>query len=310
MGISAISGPHLVYGGKNTLGAAAPNNPDAGPSMYFGGLGIIDPRVGYNVTTSGAVGWYGVNPTVVIDQIPSALTTTAIAAAQVPGAGVPLTLVGASGAGVTLMSAPQLVFGSGNTIAAGSLALDGLPGLVGIGLPLPSTGNSRMRWYDPTKALARNVRIASVGNDSGATFLVSGADLYGFPQTELITGANAGTASGHKSFKFIFSITPAGALSGANVSAGQGDVYGFPLQINSFFYTTIYYPGVQITSATGFTAADTTNPATSTTGDVRGTYALQTPSNGTNRLQVSVDLALALIATTPLSQGMFGVTPA
>lgn len=310
MGVSAEQGPKVFYGQRPPLGNAS-NNPDAGAGMVYGGWGLIDPRVGYNVTALGSIGWYGTNPTVVVDQVPSQLSTVAIAAAQVPVAGTALTLVSTTGAGITVMASSFLSYGSGNTIAAGSLAIDGLPGYINGGVVLPATGNARLRWYDPTKAIARNVQIASVGDDHLATFTVSGADLYGYPQTEAITGANAGTAVGAKSFKFIYSITPSGTLSGANVSVGQGDVYGFPLFVGNFFYSTIFWNSALITATTGFTAGDTTSPATSTTGDVRGTYAVQSASDGTKRLQMAVDLSIARIgAASNMTVAMFGVTPA
>lgn len=309
MGVSASKGPLVLYGQRPPLGNSS-ENPDAGPSMAFGGWGVYDPRVGYNVTTLGAIGWYGVGPITVVDQVPSQISTVAMAAAQAPTAGTALTLVSTTGAGITVLAAASQVWASGNIIPVGALAIDGAPGLVQIGSALPATGNTRLRWYDPTKAIARNVQIASVGNDSGATFTVAGYDLYGYPMTEAITGANVGTAVGKKAFKFISSITPSGTLSGSNVSAGQGDVYGFPLQVANWFYATVYWNGALITASTGFTAAVTTSPATSTTGDVRGTYAVQSASDGTKRLQMAVELQVGLIGSQGITQALAGVPQA
>lgn len=65
----------------------------------------------------------------------------------------------------------------------------------------------------------RVVTLLSAGNDSGDTFTVTGTDVNGDAQTEEITGANAGTATGSKYFKTISQISIDGASAG-NVSAG------------------------------------------------------------------------------------------
>ena len=65
----------------------------------------------------------------------------------------------------------------------------------------------------------RIVTILSAGNDAAKSFTVVGTDLNGDAQTESITGANAGTATGAKYFKTIASITAVGNPAG-NVSAG------------------------------------------------------------------------------------------
>ena len=60
-----------------------------------------------------------------------------------------------------------------------------------------------------------------------------------------------------------------------------------------------------ITSATGYVAAVLTSPATASTGDVRGTYAVQTPTDGTLLLGVSQS---PLVANMGSTTGLFGVT--
>ena len=73
----------------------------------------------------------------------------------------------------------------------------------------------------------RIVTILSAGNDSGDTFTVTGTDVNGDAQTEDITGANAGTATGTKYFKTVTQIAIDGASAGnvsAGVNASAGDV--------------------------------------------------------------------------------------
>ena len=73
----------------------------------------------------------------------------------------------------------------------------------------------------------RVVTILSAGDDSGISFTVTGTDVNGDSQTESITGANAGTATGAKYFKTVTAIAavgdPAGNVS-AGVNAAAGDV--------------------------------------------------------------------------------------
>ena len=64
----------------------------------------------------------------------------------------------------------------------------------------------------------RVVTILSAGDDSAKSFTVTGTDVNGDAQTESITGANAGTATGSKYFKTVTGISAVGNPAG-NVSA-------------------------------------------------------------------------------------------
>jgi len=302
MSITAMSGPVISYGQ-----APSDYNPEAAPSLFFAGLGLLDPRPFYtyepgqnmgNVTA----GFLGVSRILTVNQVPSAIAAANIAAAQVPTAATPLTLVSSTGSGITV--GVSIVSAATNTSVTGLLAIDGAAGLVSFG----SAGTVQI--WDPTKAISRAVRVTSVGNDSTATFTVRGYDIYGYPLTETITGANAGVAAGKKAFKYIASVTPAGTLSGSNVSVGTSDVYGFPIYSAAFVPGTeadvgISWSGAGITATTGYTAGDTTSPATATTGDVRGSYATQSASDGSKRLCITQSPALANIGSVT---GLFGQT--
>tara|TARA_R100000963_G_scaffold14641_1_gene10536 strand:+ start:66 stop:692 length:627 start_codon:yes stop_codon:yes gene_type:complete len=65
----------------------------------------------------------------------------------------------------------------------------------------------------------RIVTILSAGDDSAKSFTATGTDVNGDAQTESITGANAGTATGTKYFKTLSGISAVGNPAG-NVSAG------------------------------------------------------------------------------------------
>jgi hypothetical protein len=134
---------------------------------------------------------------------------------------------------------------------------------------------------------------------------VRGYDIYGFPMTEAITANGASTVSGKKAFKYIASVTPVGTV-GLLTSIGVGDVFGFPLASLLFSDVTINWSAGAIVASTGYVAGDW-SVATSTTGDSRGTYAVQTASDSSKRLIVYQ----FPMPTNAVSQaGTFGVTQA
>jgi hypothetical protein len=201
---------------------------------------------------------------------PAALAANNIMASASPGAGA-ITLVSASGAGVTIV-----------TVA----------------------GVNRLRLDTP-----RAVRYVSGGNDSGITFTMSGYDEFGVAMSETVTGANAGTATGKKAFLDIVSVTHTGSVAGT-LTIGTTDVYGFPFRADLFAYTEIFWNDILLTKSTStFVAADTTT-ATATTGDVRGTWTANSASDGTKRMQIVQMIPNLSPVTTTAQTASLGVTPA
>lgn len=298
--ITAYSGPIVVFGQAPQF----ENNTQIGPSAFAVGTALIDVRNGYEPgqpVTSPIYGWYGTSEIPVINQTPSTLATNNIAAAQAATAGTPLTLVSSSGAGITVgASAYNIITQSSVT---GVLAIDGAMSF----LPFGQDGSLQM--YDPTKAISRAVTITSAGNDSSGFMTVAGYDIYGQPMTQRLAMANVGAVTTTKCFKYIASCTPSGTISGSNISVGTSDVYGFPLRADSFYQASIVWNGSWITANSGFTAAVTTSPATSATGDVRGSYAVQSASNGTKVLQIALTPSPNALATGSLT-GLAGIAVA
>ncbi len=315
---SAITGPSIIYGDRNPPGAGGSNNPDKAPSLVWGGWSLFDHRSGYNITRAGAIGIYGTTQAPILDVVPSTLSATNIAAAQSVVAGTAMTLATAS-TGVTVLAAALQVWASGNSVPVGALVLDSNPALLSYGSPASlSTGNTIVSLYDPTKALSRNVRVTTNADDTAGTYVVAGYDIYGYPMSETITGVNNAVASGKKAFKFITSVTPAGTLNSTSVSVGTGDVFGLPMRADTVGYLTVWWNSTFATAlatpfgtASAFTFADATTPATKTTGDVRGTVYVGTanPSNATRRLQVYATLSPNNISSGNTT-AMFGVTQA
>jgi len=214
---------------------------------------------------------------------------------------------------------------SGSPVAAGtsssqltisaSLGNSTLNAIAAERTPFGSAGTIQL--WNPMALTARAVSIttsvATVGTAN--VFTVVGYDIYGYPMSEAITvpatSVSGTTVNGKKAFKFITSVTPSVTDATTSYSVGTTDIFGLPLRSDYFGNATFIYPGTGatnlVTSVTGYTAAVTTL-ATTTTGDVRGTYALQTAaSTGTNRLIVRQSPALYNISSVT---GLFGVTQA
>lgn len=163
--------------------------------------------------------------------------------------------------------------------------------------------------FDPTQGLARAVSITGVTGGTGGTFLISGYDIYSRPQTQLLTvGAGAVTVNTTKAFKFIASVVPQ-FTDAHNYSVGTASIFGLNYLVRKFEYLSYFFNGVGVSSATGFVTADVTNPATTTTGDSRGTVA-QT-ANGTARLVIfsQPETLAGLTANPNAPQSLYGVTP-
>lgn len=234
------------------------------------------PGVVGNATDAGFLNFLPM--TVLCAAAPSALSTTNIATNQSGASGVALSLT--AGTGVT----------SGLVGTTGVLFLDSAPATN------PTT--------DFTKTLARAVRVFSSGNDTNKTFTVAGFDLYGNFQSQVITGSSGTATTTTKCWKSILSVTPSTATA-SGVSVGTADTYAFPMRVDNFDETIIFWNNALITAPTGFTGADVTSPQTTTSGEPKGRYAVQSASDGTKRL-VMYQVPKSLTAVT----GMFGMTPA
>src|SRR6185503_448153 len=97
--------------------------------------------------------------------------------------------------------------------------------------------------------------------------------------TITLTGTTA--AQGLKAFKTVSKVAMSASTVG-NISAGSGDKFGVPYRFNKKgsllpFWDATWGLGTPV-------VAVTTNPATATTGDVRGTYLPATASDGTRTL--------------------------
>jgi hypothetical protein len=205
-----------------------------------------------------------------------------------------MTLVSSAGAGIVLATAGFVFPQSGTALATAALCINSMPSLIYFGQ------NKSVACVDPRTSISRAVSITGSASATGGNFLVRGLDLYGYPTAEMITAtAGATTTNGTRAFKVVTAVVPQ-ITDAHNYSVGTTDIIGMPMMVTNFAQAYIVYgaPGSQnvITASTGFVAGATTQPvggtpATGTTGDVRGTYALQSAANNTNMLQVFVSPA-------------------
>lgn len=310
MAVTAYTGPLLTFGRANALSTTyvADTNPQAGPSLLYQGVGIIDDRLFYSYqpgqTSSEPVyGWLGNDKVMVINQVPTTAGENTIAQTQssTTTTSRALTLTATDTANATVgvsITAPE----TGNTVT-GLIAIDGATSTVTFG------SDATVNVWNPATTLARTIRIEGSSDDSAGAFTIVGRDVYGYLMNETITGSISTTAGStfvvtQKAFKYIISITASGTINSTGVTVGVTDVFGLPLAVASGGQLMAHISsGTQfstITASTGLTVASTVATQTSTTPDVRGTLSSTTASDGTRRFTIYVSPSPAAMGSTGL----------
>jgi hypothetical protein len=182
----------------------------------------------------------------------------------------------------TAVAAAQAVAGAGNLTINGASATGGVATL------------------DVPRAVSI---VSSNAGDTTQTATVTGTDAYGLAVSEAITFNGTSTVSGKKAFKTVTRVAISAALTG-NGSVGSTDIFGLPIRANGRNYVLTAWNSAFVTTGT-FTAAVTTSPATTTTGDVRGTFAPADAADGTKRLTLWV-----FVLDDDTQTGLYGVTQA
>lgn len=108
-----------------------------------------------------------------------------------------------------------------------------------------------------------------------AVITITGKDQYG--DTVVESSASGTSHTGKKAFKTITGITTSATITGATV--GTGVVLGLPYRLDGAYDILARYGDTTADTGT-IAAAVTTNPATATTGDVRGTWSPSSAPNG------------------------------
>lgn len=243
--------------------------------LYLGPVGgpngfDLTPQSGNNPTSQGAVGPAG--RVVFRNIVPLTLQTANVAVLQALTSGTALTL--AAGTGVTLGTAPD---GSGSAVVV----------------------------FD----VARAVSLTSTANLSAINVLIVGFDEYGQRMSQLRAGPNNNTVNTLKAFKSVLSATPQ-STSASTMSVGTSDVFGLQFRmIDAAYIIQAKWDSTLAANAGTFVAADTTSPATTATGDVRGTFAQAgAASNGSRRLIVTMHVDGAQCGASATRANAIGVT--
>jgi hypothetical protein len=285
---------HTTNGTAMTLASAAATGLNVGVTVARIDTGVnvtglleIDPLVisctanvtsGSNILTVTAMGTgtayhpLGLTPNVV-------LTDSTHASAIPTGTYITGFVSGGGGIGTYTMSANAASSQTGDTVTG---ILTATPHAQAFGQ------DGTVRLWNPAAMLSRVLIVtASSASAATTTFTINGLDVYGQPMTEqiVVTPASATTTTGLKAWKWIKSITPNATDATYNWSVGTTDLVGLPIRSDNFqtgavLDLSLMMNNALITATTGYVAAVKTT-ATATTGDVRGTYSLQTSSNGT-----------------------------
>lgn len=149
------------------------------------------------------------------------------------------------------------------------------------------------------------------GTPTSRNVTISGYDVYGQPMSEVIaTGTvQSTTVNGKKAFYQIRSITISGSPV-VTVAVGTTDILGAPVRItNAGYIARAGWNGTLAEDAGTFVAAVTT-AATTTSGDVRGTYVPSSACDGSKRLVMGILMPAIAVGPQATRTGALGVTQA
>ena len=153
--------------------------------------------------------------------------------------------------------------------------------------------------------------VSGTGTLTNRNVTITGYDYYGQPMSEVIaTGTvQSTTVKGKKAFFQVATATISGAL-GATIAIGTTDILGIPVRVfNVAYIASVKSNSTLAQDAGAFVAADTAT-ATTTTGDVRGTYVPATASDGIVRTVMGILLPGIAVGPNATRVGALGVTQA
>ena len=162
--------------------------------------------------------------------------------------------------------------------------------------------------------------VTTAGTPTGLTYTlgvapvtvtVSGWDYYGQPMSEAITSSAAvSTAVNGKKAFYQVSTVSVSAATGTALTVGTTDIIGIPVRVVDAGYIVGVNWANTLARDTGtFVQADTAT-ATTTTGDVRGTYKPSTATNGYSRIIMTVGCNAIMVGPNATRVGALGVTQA
>lgn len=285
----------LVSANSATTGVFITNTfvrSDTGALDTNGGAGLVALDAYTSVTGSIANGVLTVTANSAMPITPGMVIQTAANVTAGIAAGVVVTgqLTGGSAgqgvAGTYSINNTTLASTSGTITLA-------LPNVQSCAVPFGGTGTPGCYMWNAQALIGRAVAVTAAAGATYTTATVSGYDIYGYPLVEAITLSAGSQVSGKKAFRYIKSVVLSGGSADTThaYSVDTTDVFGLPIRSDSFGDLTVNYATsltavTGITAATSYVASDRTSPATTTTGDVRGTFGAFTSSTGANKLVI------------------------
>ena len=159
--------------------------------------------------------------------------------------------------------------------------------------------------------------VTTAGTPTGLTYTlgvapvtvtVTGFDYFGQAMSSAITSSAAVSTAvnGAKAFYVITGVSVS-AATGTALTVGTNDVLGIPVRVANVAYVASVKSNNALAQDAGtFVAADTAT-ATTTTGDVRGTYTPATASNGIVRTVMGILLPAIAVGPYATRVGALGV---
>ena len=249
--------------------------------------------------------------TVLQVDVPRALSVTTATAAVATLSSV---VIAGTGGQITFTSQAGLVTGQRLTISG---ALGGTGTITGYTNPTTYILTAVTATSATLTTTAGAAVVTTAGTPTGLTYTlgvapvtvtVTGYDLYGQPMSEAITSSAAVSTAvnGKKAFLQVTSVSVSGA-TGTALTVGTTDILGLPVRVFNIAYIASVKSNNTLAQDAGtFVAADTAT-ATTTTGDVRGTYVPATASNGIVRTVMGILLPGIAVGPNATRVGAVGV---
>lgn len=151
---------------------------------------------------------------------------------------------------------------------------------------------------------ALSVTLATGG--AATTITVTGYDLYGQRMSEIVTSVANATTNMKKAFYQVSGVTTSGATTTA-ITVGTTQLLGLPVRVTNGVYLSHVGWNSGFALDTGTLAVADTLTATTSTGDVRGTFSPTTAPDGIKRLVLGIMLPAIAAGPNATRLGAFGV---
>lgn len=254
--------------------------------------------------------------TVIQLDVPRAVQVVTSTAAAITLAGVAIT---GTGGQISYTSQTGLVSGQYLTISG---TYGGTGSITGYSNPTTYILTAVTATTATLTTTAGAAVVTTAGTPTGLTYTlgvapvtatISGYDYYGQAMTQAITTSSSiSTAVNTTKAFYQISSVAVSAGTGTALTVGTTDILGLPVRvIDAGYVVHAGWNNALADNAGTFVAADTTSPATSTTGDVRGTFLpASTATNGSRRLVMTIAVPAIAVGPNSTRVGALGVTQA